>query len=730
MRGEGKSGCCIRGSLWGLLPLAVIGAGAWFISTPAMQDRLAAQTNAALQARGHGWASAALDGRDITLTGKAPSQAAARAAAGVALGVWGVRRVDDSGLRVELAAPRVNPVKANAAPVRITGTWPEGSGARLTVTVAGKTYQLGKGGPLTSDGKGHWLLTLGTLPPDGVHDVQAATVDESGQKAPDATSNELFVDTTPPAAPKLTRAGYGPDGALLEGSWPQGDAKSLSVAVDGRTFMLGRDKALSVDGKGHWTLRGGRLADGPHDVVITVADALGNATVVKKPAALVVDTRAPQVLSLDKAEAHDGMARLSGSWAEGDATSLTLKFDGKTYEMGKDKALGRNGRGRWVLTPGYRMKPGTYALAMKESDAAGNVKEATVRNAITIAAPKREAKPVADTTPPATPTVAGLMTRSRRPLISGSWPSGDAKLLEVELAGHTYRKGFGKALRTKGDSWMLKPDRPLADGTYDVKVTVADAAGNKAHDASINELMVDATSPAAPTVRPQAGFDGHVTISGTWPEGDARTLTVSVDGKTYVLGAPGSPLTSSGTGKWRLEVPGRLAPGVHDVQARAADALGNTSHDQTVNEILIKAPPKVVRPKPEAKPAAKPNISCQRRLDDMLKRATIHFETDKARISPESFQLLDDLARAANSCPKTTILIAGHTDSQGSATYNQSLSERRAAAVSRALAARGVSPARLSAVGYGESRPVADNKTEEGRAKNRRIEFIIRPMKQ
>ena len=834
--------------IWGLLPLALIGAGAWFISKPALEEKLAADAQEKMKAAGYSWAAVEVAGRDARLTGAAPSHAAITGAAEAALSTWGVRRVDASGAVVKLGAPTVARAKAAKAPVILSGAWPEAPGASLSVAVAGKTYVLGKDGALASDGKGKWTLKLDKLPADGVYDV-AVTVTDDGTKATDGTSNELLVDTTPPAAPVLKSAALAGGMAVLAGTWPEGDAKSLMIGVGEKTYTLGKDGELTSDGKGNWKLAGrDKLADGAHDVTMTVADAMGNKTVVKKAAALVVDTKAPAAPAvvtamapggmavikgtwaegdakslkvslagktyelgktneltsdgkgnwtlkpkgrladgvyditlesadaagnvsrakaaaalrvdatppaapaLSGAEVKDGFARLAGTWDSGDAKTLTAKFDGRTYQLGKDAALKDMGGGKWVLAPGYRMRPGVYSLWMQETDAAGNSVSKTFKNVVVIAepkpkpkpvaapkpkpapkpvaAPKPKPKPVADTTPPATPTVVSLMTRKRRPLISGSWPSSDAKMLKVELAGKTYRKGFGMALRSKGDSWTLRPDKPLADGVYDVKVTVADAAGNEAVDASRNELTVDATSPAAPTVRPQATLEPKVTVRGTWPEGDARTLTVSVNGKSYVLGAPGSPLKADGKGRWVLRIPGELAPGAHDVKAVAADALGNASHDQTVNEIVVKAPPKVVAPAPAEKTMpAKPKISCQVNLDKVMTGAKIHFETDKARIAADSMKLIDDLAKAANSCPKAAILVAGHTDSRGSDAYNQALSERRAVAVVKALAARGVSPSRLSAVGYGEKRPIADNKTKEGRARNRRIEFIVTPVK-
>ena len=104
----------------------------------------------------------------------------------------------------------------------------------------------------------------------------------------------------------------------------------------------------------------------------------------------------------------------------------------------------------------------------------------------------------------------------------------------------------------------------------------------------------------------------------------------------------------------------------------------------------------------------------------------VHFATNKAEIKEESFDLLRDVADVLRKYSQITkIQIEGHTDSHGSGSYNQKLSHRRAASVKQFLVEQGISASRLETRGFGETDPIADNDTQEGRAKNRRVEFVI-----
>ena len=109
---------------------------------------------------------------------------------------------------------------------------------------------------------------------------------------------------------------------------------------------------------------------------------------------------------------------------------------------------------------------------------------------------------------------------------------------------------------------------------------------------------------------------------------------------------------------------------------------------------------------------------CAIKLDDK-----VYFEFNKSKVDPKSFKLLDDVVTALKSNPDITIEIGGHTDSKGSSSYNKRLSQRRVDSVRSYLVNKGIDGKRLTAVGYGEDVPIDTNRTPDGRANNRRVEF-------
>lgn len=126
------------------------------------------------------------------------------------------------------------------------------------------------------------------------------------------------------------------------------------------------------------------------------------------------------------------------------------------------------------------------------------------------------------------------------------------------------------------------------------------------------------------------------------------------------------------------------------------------------------------------------DVEVIRRGDDLILSmpSGITFATDSSTVQSQFRPTLDKVADVLDRYNQTYVDVYGHTDSTGSDAYNQTLSERRAAAVADYLVSRGVERARLETLGYGETQPIASNDTVEGRAQNRRVEIKIVPIRE
>lgn len=106
----------------------------------------------------------------------------------------------------------------------------------------------------------------------------------------------------------------------------------------------------------------------------------------------------------------------------------------------------------------------------------------------------------------------------------------------------------------------------------------------------------------------------------------------------------------------------------------------------------------------------------------------VTFAYDSADLSPAFFDVLNSVSKVMGEYDKTVVEVAGHTDSTGSESYNQQLSERRAGSVAKYLQSQGIDGQRLITIGMGEAMPVADNSTATGRESNRRVEITMVPV--
>src|SRR6266567_6465080 len=176
----------------------------------------------------------------------------------------------------------------------------------------------------------------------------------------------------------------------------------------------------------------------------------------------------------------------------------------------------------------------------------------------------------------------------------------------------------------------------------------------------------------------------------------------------------------------------RLSTGTLVVSDREVKLSGDALYEAAANQIRagLKDFPQGWQFKADisVKPASAPvdGTVCQQLFSDLLAKGKIRFESGRATIDPDSAGLLDRLIETALRCPTANIEIAGHTDADGEDGFNQALSEKRAQAVTDFLVKAGLPAGRFTATGYGSSQPVAANDTDEGKAQNRRIDFLVR----
>lgn len=183
---------------------------------------------------------------------------------------------------------------------------------------------------------------------------------------------------------------------------------------------------------------------------------------------------------------------------------------------------------------------------------------------------------------------------------------------------------------------------------------------------------------------------------------------------TVSVAAVGVAQKSSATGEFSFSLPSGeqiVEAGAPGYLTQARRISGNPG-DALVMDFVLKPVPK--------------QTLVVLKKDKIEIKKQVHFATNRDVILPDSGPLLDQIAATILEYDRLKLIrIEGHTDDQGDDAYNLDLSSRRANAVSRALMERGVESARLKPVGYGETKPLADNKKPAGRALNRRVEFMI-----
>src|ERR1700719_2699227 len=232
-----------------------------------------------------------------------------------------------------------------------------------------------------------------------------------------------------------------------------------------------------------------------------------------------------------------------------------------------------------------------------------------------------------------------------------------------------------------------------------------------------------------------------LTLTGYVPDNNVHAALAAAAGRKFfsekvvdnLKPSVGAPSGFAGAVVPALGALSRLSTGTLVVSDREVKLSGDAFYDAAPAQIrgnLVKDFQQGWQFKADisVKPAAAPVDAtvCQQLFSDLLGKGKIRFESGRATIDPDSAGLLDRLVETALRCPAANIEIAGHTDADGEDAFNQTLSEKRAQAVTDYLVKAGLPANRFTAMGYGSSQPVASNDTDEGKAQNRRIDFVVR----
>src|SRR6186713_2541359 len=352
-----------------------------------------------------------------------------------------------------------------------------------------------------------------------------------------------------------------------------------------------------------------------------------------------------------------------------------------------------------------------------------------------------------------------------RVTLSGSapLPSMKARLTEAarkEVNGSEVADQMGLArgapLRFEAAAMLLLDQiGKLKDGKVtiaDTKVSLSgmarDLGGREAIAAALKNLPEGFSVAANEVKAPPYVFQAYkdpvavtVTLTGYVPDNNVHAAIVAAAGRKFVRekvvdnlkASVGAPSGFANAVVPALGALARLSTGTLVVSDREVKLSGDAFYDAAAGQIragLGKDFPPNWQFKPEisVKPAAAPVDAtvCQQLFAELLGKARIRFESGKADIVADSAGLLDRLIETALRCPNTNIEISGHTDTDGEEAANQGLSEKRAQAVADYLVKAGLPANRFSAVGYGSTQPIAGNDTDQGKAQNRRIDFVVK----
>ncbi len=673
---------------------------------------LAADVQARLAAEGQGWAQVGAFARDVTIRGTAPSPEAQQAVLRIAQDVRGVHAVSDRSDLMPLASPYVWTAVRAGLTVTVSGAVPS-EGARTAVLAAARRalpraeiideMTPARGGPkafnvattfafsrLADLAQGTVVLTDSTLVVTGVAvdaaafaAIKKALRDElpptillgPGEIQPQRA--DPFVWSANFDGSSVTVAGFVPNEVVHESLETAVKATLPGVPIEDRVTVASGEPPGFAEAAGF---------------AVTVLDRLSRGGITLDGLRLDVAGAAKTVDDYEAA-----LATLTGPLPEG------MQVVSMAIEPAAVDAYGWSGKladGRLILS-GYVPDPQsrTEIVGIAESLFPGRAIDQRMR--IAAGEPRMD--------------WAGAIKFALGQLAKLSTGS-------VDLGDKSYSI-VGTAVSS------------------DAFVAVSNVNAQKL-PASLELKRADVIAPPASPYRFVAERDGaSVAVRGDVGSEVLRQDVLSTMARKFGKAKIESRLTFASGGPENyidavhvvLNVLSRLAGGKVEISDRAVSVSGYAFYAAAVDEIggdLQSALPEgftvasnAITTRQEEQSVAADR--CRDLLQTALQTGRIAFDGAKADLAADSVGVLDRVSSVVARCPEVGVEIGAHSDSDGSAARNRDLTQSRAEAIADYLVDAGVKRERLTAVGYGETKPIADNSTTEGKAANRRIEFTI-----
>jgi outer membrane protein OmpA-like peptidoglycan-associated protein len=695
----------------GLVATFVLALLAFFVRSGAIERELTTGVAERLVAQGQDWAAISVSGRDVMLSGTAPSTEAVESAVALAANVPGVRGVTDETTLLAIASPYVWTAERAGRLVTLSGNVPSEAARNALLVSARRVFPeaeihdqmtLARGASASFGPATRFVLDRLAGMSTGTLTITDGTLSGKGT-ASDTLAYHAAQQAFQTDAPRI--ATLGP----VELSAPRADPFVWSVAYDG--------KAVTFDGYV------------PNEVVRETLVAAATATFAGAP---VVDkteiaSGEPEGFAEAASYAVNVVGRLGNGGITLDGLDIDVAGTARTVDDYED-----------VLASLASLPGGARVVSN------------AIRPAVVSPygwAGERDGNSVVLTG--YVPTLDG---RAAMAAAASALFPGDSITDRVRVAGGepkmdwlgAVKFAMGELAKLSHGKVSLGGDRRFAvsgeAASPEAFADLLDAAG-KTLPASLQPGAADISPPKVSPYRFVADLAGtQVRLTGYAPSRKVREDILDtaqrkfgkveiVDDLVYGSGAPDGFTDAVSAA---LQAVARLGAGHAEIADHDVTVAGSAWYPSAADELVsatgdalpkgFKAVMNIVT-RQEGQPVSP--VRCRDLLQAALQRGRIEFVANKPEITGDSFGLLDRVAATIARCPDAGIEVAAHTDSAGSSARNRDLTQSRAEAIVDYLVDAGVKRERLSAVGYGESKPVADNGSADGKAANRRVEFTV-----